>query len=65
VRLTPGVDVLEELLAGQVTATPDDGRQAPVAQPDLVLLTGLAAEAERDGRAVDGGVPVAKRRQPE
>ena len=48
VRLAVVVDVLEQLLAGQVLAAPDDRRQAPVADPDLVLAAGLAAEPEAD-----------------
>ena len=47
-RLAVVVDVLEELLAGQVLAAPDDRREAPVAQADLVLAPGLAAEPEAD-----------------
>ena len=30
------VDVLEQLLAGQLLAAPDDRRQTPIAQADLV-----------------------------
>jgi len=65
VRLAVRIDILEELLAREVSATPDDGCQASVPQPDLVLLAGLAAEAERDRGAVDGRVPVAQGGQPE
>ena len=59
------VDVLEELLAGQVLAAPDDRRQPAVAQADLVLLAGLAAEPEPDRGPVDRGVAVLERRQAE
>src|SRR5688500_16069610 len=36
------VDILEELLAGQIAAAPDDRCQATVAQADLDLLARLA-----------------------
>ena len=42
------VDVLEQLLAGQLLALPDERGQAAVAHVDLVLLAALAAEAEAD-----------------
>src|SRR4029079_442900 len=41
------------------------GREPPVTEPDLVLLAGLAAEAERDRRPVDPGVAIVERGQAE
>ena len=43
------VDVLEQLLPGQVLAAPDDRREASVAQVHLVLPR-LATEPEADRR---------------
>src|SRR5581483_9111194 len=51
-----GIDVLEELLAGQLLAAADDARQAAVADLDVVPDATLAPEVEVDGRAVDVGV---------
>ncbi len=53
-----GVHVLEQVLAGQVLAAPDDRRQAPVPQADVVTLPRLAREPEADLRPVDAGVAV-------
>src|SRR6185503_18971929 len=61
VRLAVIADVLEQLAAGEVAAAPDHGREPPVTEPDLVLLAGLAAEAERDRRPVDPGVAIVER----
>jgi len=58
-------DVLEQLLAGELLAAPDDGRQPPVAQADLVLLPRLPAEPEPDRASVHPRVTVAQRGQPE
>ena len=65
VRLAVVADVLEELLAGQVLAAPDDGRQPPIPDTDLVLATGLAAEPEADPRPRHRGVPALQGRQAE
>ena len=53
------VDVLEELLAGNVAAFLDDPGEAPVLEGDEVLLAALALEAELDLRAIDIDVAVA------
>ena len=45
------VDVLEEVLAGQLLAAPDDRREASVDQLALLGAAALAPEPEADGRA--------------
>ena len=59
------VDVLEELLPGQLLASPDDCRETPVPQADLVHDPGLAPEPEPDLRTADRRVAGAQGRQPE
>jgi hypothetical protein len=59
------IDVLEQLLAGQLLAAADERGEATIAQADLVGGSGLAAEAETDARALDSGVSVTQRGQPE
>jgi hypothetical protein len=59
------VEVLQQVLAGQLLAAGDDPRQPPVAEVDLVRLAALAREPEPDPRPVDARVPVAEGGQPE
>ena len=65
VRLAVVADVLEELLAGQVLAAPDDRGQPSVADPDLMLAAGLAAESEADACPAHRCVAILERRQAE
>jgi hypothetical protein len=48
-----GVQVLEELLARQLLAAPDDGAQRVVREVDFVLFPALAAELEPHPAAGD------------
>ncbi len=59
------VEVLEEFVAGDLLAAPDDPREAPVLDADLPLLAALAAELEAQLGVLDGDVVVAHRRQAE
>ncbi len=59
------VDVLEQLLAGQLLASADDLRQPAIVDRDRVMDAALAPEAEFQARAPDPGVPVAHCRQAE
>ena len=59
--LAGGVEVLEQLLAGQVAAALDDVRKARLGERDDVLDAALAAEAEAQRRAVDLHVAAAQR----
>src|SRR5207245_9190209 len=61
--LAGGVEVLEQLLAGQIAATLDDVRKARLGERDDVLDAALAAEAEAQRRAVDLHVAAAQRGQ--
>ena len=63
--LTGFVDVLKELVAGQIAACLDDLREPPVLEIDGVPDTALAAELEAQRRSVDLRVLVAHRRQTE
>src|SRR6267154_1224641 len=51
--LSGGVDVLEQLLPGEVLALLDDSREAPVGDRHGVIDSALAAEAEEQLRAPD------------
>src|SRR5216117_1863074 len=51
--LAGGVDVLEQLLPGQVLALLDDAGEAPVGDRHRVIDSALAAEAEEQFRALD------------
>jgi hypothetical protein len=53
------VDVLEELVAGQLAAGFDDPREPRVSQIDRVLDAALAAEFEAHRGAADRRVPIA------
>jgi len=59
------VDVLEQLVAGQIAACLDDLCEPPVLEIDGVPDAALAAELESHLRSVDLRVLVAHRRQPE
>src|SRR5664279_457698 len=59
------VDVLEELLAGHRLAAANDARHPRIVERHLVLLAALAAKAQPQSAARDGGVAVAQRRQAE
>ena len=61
--LAVGVEVLEELLAGDCLAALHDSRQAAVPDTDLVPDPALAAEVEAQGRAGDIHVAAAQGRQ--
>ncbi len=65
VHLAVQANVLEELLAWQVLAAPDDRREAAVDDVDLADSAGLAAAAEPNGLAPDARVAVLEGRQPE
>src|SRR6266851_879711 len=65
VALALGVEVLEEVLAGQVFATLDHTRHAPVFEADRNLDAALALEQKPHGRAAHVDVPVAQRGQAE
>ena len=62
---TAFVDVLEQLVAGQIAACLDDLRKPPVLEIDGVPDAALAAELESHLRSADLRVLVAHRRQPE
>ena len=64
-RVAVLVDILEELLSGQVLHALDDPRDAAVDHLQLPLLAGLALEGEAQRRAFDPHMPVAERRQAE
>ena len=65
-RTSPSiVHVLEQLLAGQLLAAPDDPGQPSIVDRDRVIDAALAPEPEFQGRAPDPGMPVAHRRQAE
>src|SRR3546814_18981175 len=59
------VDVLEQLLTGDVLARLDDPREPPVAQFDLLALAALRPKLEDQFRAVDVDMPVPPRGQAE
>src|SRR3546814_2673514 len=59
------VDVLEQLLTGDVLARLDDPREPPVAQFDLLALAALRPKLEDQFRAVDVDMPVPHRGQAE
>jgi hypothetical protein len=59
------VDVLEQVLAGQLLAAPDERREAAVDQGSFLGSAALASKAEPDRRAGDAGMSGAQRRQPE
>src|SRR4051794_39475658 len=59
------VDVLEQLVAGEIAAGFDDLREARVVELDRVRDTALAAEFETHFAAANLGVPIAHRRQPD
>ena len=61
----PVLGVLEQVLAWQILAPPDQRRETSIAQADLVGRAALAAEAETDLCAVDLDVAAAERRQAE
>ncbi len=58
-----GVDVLEQLLAGELLDLSHQRREAAIPHVDLVLLAALAAEGEADLGAGDLDVAVPHRRQ--
>src|SRR6267378_2233142 len=58
--LAGGVDVLEQLLPGEVLALLDDAREAPVGDRHRVIDSALAAEAEKQFRALDLDVTLAQ-----
>ena len=64
-RLAVFVDVLEQVLPGQLLAAPDERREAPVDQLALLGPAALAPKPEPNGRARHLRVPVAQRRDPE
>ena len=57
------VDILEQLVAGQITAIPDDPRQPAIIDVALVPDAAFAAEAQMDAIAFDLDVPTAQGRQ--
>ena len=59
------VDILEELLAGQILRSLDDPGDAAIRHLQSPFLARLALESEPQGRAFDRDVPVAERRDPE
>jgi hypothetical protein len=59
------VDVLEQFLPGQLLAPAHDRCEPAVAQPHLVRQPALPPEPEPHLGALDAGVTVAHRRQPE
>jgi hypothetical protein len=65
VRLAVRVDVLEQQLAGQVLAMPEDGGEVSIGHADLAHHPGLASTSESNAFASDPCVPVPQRRQPE
>src|SRR2546422_1092515 len=58
--LAGGVDVLEQLLPGEVLALLDDAREAPVGDRHRVIDPALAAKAEQQFRALDLDVTLAQ-----
>ena len=65
-RVSPAlVEVLEQLVAGQVAHAPHDRRELAVAQRDSVLHAALAAEAEPHRRAVHAHLARAQRGEAE
>src|ERR1700704_5285660 len=63
--LAGGVDVLEQLLPGQVLALLNDAREAPVGDRHRVIDPALPAEAEEQFRALDLDVTLAQGRETE
>ena len=59
------IDVLQQALAGEVTAAAHDVGDTAVADHDVVRLARLAVEAESQVVPVDPGVLIAERRQTE
>ena len=59
------VEILEQLVPGQVATAFDDAREPAVADVALISVAALAAEAEMDVAAVDPDMAIAQRRQPE
>jgi len=57
------VDILEQLVAGQITAIPDDPRQPAIIDVALVPDAAFAAEAQMDAIAFNLDVPTAQGRQ--
>ncbi len=64
-RLAPAfvVEVLKQVLAGQVLAFPDNVRQARICQIDLMLFSALTAESKANRRAMNVGMAIPKRGQ--
>ena len=56
------VEILEQLVARQVTATFDDTSEAAVVDVALVAIAALAAEAQMNVAAVDAGMAITQRR---
>src|SRR5947207_8444781 len=59
------VEILEQLVAGQVAAPFDDAREAAIVDIALVAISALAAEAEMNVAAFDADMTIAQCRQPE
>src|SRR5581483_6190527 len=59
------VDVLKQLVARQLLASPDDARQPPVGDVDGAALVRLPAKLEMERGAVDVDVAIAQRGEPE
>ena len=59
------VDVLEQLLAGQLLATLHEAREPAIPEVDLLDLAGLRSKPEVDLGAFHDRVAVLQRRQPE
>src|SRR5438067_6021613 len=60
-RLPVLVQVLKQLLAGEILAALDDAGQAAVGEADRMSPSTLTSELEADGRPVDVRVPAAQR----
>ena len=63
--LIVAVEVLEEVIAGQIATTFDHASEATIGQGDGVVDAALATKLEVDCRALDRDVAVAQRRQAE
>src|SRR5258707_7281291 len=65
VLVTLFVEILEQLVAGQVSASFDDARESAIVDVALIAISALAAEAETNVTAVDADMTIAQCRQPE